>query len=50
MRLANNLASAPGAVGTTTFRPPYTPITFGALAAHDRDLLIDPMRLTPMHD
>ncbi len=49
-RLADNLASTPGAVGTTTFRPPYTPVTFGALAAHDRDLLIDATRLTPMHD
>ncbi len=49
-RLADNLASTPGAIGTTTFRPPYTPVTFGALAAHDRDLLIDPARQTPMHD
>ena len=49
-RLADNLLSTPGAVGTTTFRPPYTPVTFGALAAHDRDLLIDPTRLTPLHD
>ncbi len=49
-RLATNLSSTPGAVGTTTFRPPYTPVTFGALAAHDRGDLIDPMRLTPMHD
>jgi sarcosine oxidase, subunit alpha len=49
-RLATNLESTPGAVGTTTFRPPYTPVTFGALAAHDRGDLIDPMRLTPMHE
>ena len=49
-RLAHNLSSTPGAVGTTTFRPPYTPVTFGTLASHDRDLLIDPARLTPMHD
>ncbi|MGL5837572.1 MAG: 2Fe-2S iron-sulfur cluster-binding protein [Sphingorhabdus sp.] len=49
-RLSSNLSSTPGAVGTTTFRPPYTPVTFGALAAHDRGDLIDPMRLTPMHD
>jgi sarcosine oxidase, subunit alpha len=49
-RLADNLATTPGAVGTTTFRPPYTPVTFGALAGHDRDLLIDPARRTPMHD
>ena len=49
-RLADNLGSTPGAVGTTTFRPPYTPVTFGALAAHDRGRLIDPTRLTPLHD
>ena len=49
-RLADNVASHCEVVGTTTFRPPYTPITFGALAGHDRDLLIDPARHTPMHD
>lgn len=49
-RLAENLFTTPGAVGTTTFRPPYTPVTFGALAAHDRNRLIDPTRLTPLHD
>ncbi|QMW23069.1 2Fe-2S iron-sulfur cluster-binding protein [Sandaracinobacteroides saxicola] len=48
-RLADNLAVAPGVVGTTTFRPPYTPVTFGALAGHDRELLIDPARTTPLH-
>lgn len=49
-RLSEHRAEAPQVVGTTTFRPPYTPVTFGALAAHDRDLLIDPARHTPMHD
>ena len=49
-RLAHNLGGAPGSVGTTTFRPPYTPVTFGALAAHDRDQFIDPARVTPLHD
>ncbi len=36
-------------VGTTTFRPPFTPVTFGALAGRDRGSLSDPARLTPMH-
>lgn len=36
-------------VGTTTFRPPYTPVTFGALAGRDRGSLSDPVRVTPMH-
>ncbi len=40
----------PEAVGTTTFRPPYTPIPFGALAGRDRGDLFDPVRETPMFD
>jgi sarcosine oxidase subunit alpha len=38
------------AVGTTTFRPPYTPVTFGALAGPSRGRLFDPVRTTPIHD
>jgi sarcosine oxidase subunit alpha len=37
-------------VGTTTFRPPYTPVTFGALVGPARDALFDPVRTTPIHD
>ena len=37
-------------VGTTTFRPPYTPVTFGALAGPYVGNLLDPVRETPMHD
>ena len=36
-------------VGTTTFRPPYTPVSFGALAGRDLGALMDPARRTPMH-
>jgi sarcosine oxidase subunit alpha len=36
-------------VGTTTFRPPYTPVTFGALAGRDIGPLADPVRRTPLH-
>ncbi len=36
-------------VGVTTFRPPYTPVTFGALAGRDLGALMDPVRRTPMH-
>ena len=36
-------------VGTTTFRPPYTPVTFGVLAGRDLGELMDPVRRTPMH-
>jgi sarcosine oxidase, subunit alpha len=36
-------------VGLTTFRSPYTPVTFGALVGHARGKLFDPTRCTPMH-
>ncbi|MBR26823.1 MAG: sarcosine oxidase subunit alpha [Rhodobacteraceae bacterium] len=46
------LAEARGAaipeVGTTTFRPPYTPLTLGALAGEARGPLFKPVRKTPM--
>jgi sarcosine oxidase subunit alpha len=38
------------ATGTTTFRPPYTPIAFAALAGRDRGRLFDPERVTALHD
>ncbi|HEY7581897.1 MAG TPA: sarcosine oxidase subunit alpha family protein [Acetobacteraceae bacterium] len=37
-------------VGHTTFRMPYTPVTFGALAGAGRGELFEPVRRTPMHD
>jgi sarcosine oxidase subunit alpha len=36
-------------VGTTTFRPPYTPVTIGALAGESRGEIFQPLRVTPMH-
>ncbi len=36
-------------VGVTTFRPPYTPVTFGVFAGRNVDALLDPVRKTPMH-
>ena len=36
-------------VGTTVFRPPYTPVSFGALAGHRRGKEFRPARLTPTH-
>ena len=38
------------ALGTTTFRPPYTPVAFAALAGRDRGSLFDPVRTTALHD
>jgi len=37
-------------VGLTTFRPPYTPVTFGAFAGPARGEMFDPIRRTPIHD
>ena len=36
-------------VGLTTFRMPYTPVTFGTFAGLARGDLFDPVRQTPMH-
>jgi sarcosine oxidase subunit alpha len=36
-------------VGLTTFRAPYTPVTYGTLIAHSRGELFDPTRKTPLH-
>jgi sarcosine oxidase subunit alpha len=36
-------------VGTTTFRPPYTPIPMGAIAGEARGDIFQPIRCTPMH-
>ena len=37
-------------VGTTTFRPPYTPVAIGALKGRNVDQHFRPLRRTPMHD
>jgi len=37
-------------VGTTTFRPPYTPVTIGALAGEARGAIFQPLRRTPIHE
>ncbi len=37
-------------VGTTTFRPPFTPVTYGALAGRDIGGLSDPARKSAMHN
>ncbi|MEM7652925.1 MAG: glycine cleavage T C-terminal barrel domain-containing protein, partial [Pseudomonadota bacterium] len=35
--------------GHTTFRPPFTPLTLGAIAGHNVGQNFDPIRRTPMH-
>ena len=37
-------------VGTTRFRPPYSPVTLGAIAGPRRRENLKPIRRTPMHD
>ncbi len=36
-------------LGVTTFRPPYTPVSFGAIVGRNAGPLFDPVRRTPMH-
>ncbi len=43
--LGNDLAST----GTTTFRPNYTPVTFGAIAGRDLGERFEPARKTALH-
>ena len=38
-----------GELGTTTFRPPYSPITFGALVGRNVGQFFDITRKTPIH-
>jgi sarcosine oxidase subunit alpha len=38
------------AAGTTTFRPPYTPVSIGALAGRRIGQHFRPIRRTPLHD
>jgi sarcosine oxidase subunit alpha len=47
--LSEALARPVPEIGLTTFRPPYTPVTFGAFAGQSRGELFDPVRRTPIH-
>ncbi len=46
---AATLGRALPEVGLTTFRPPYTPVTFGTLAGRARGLDFEPIRRAPLH-
>ncbi|MBC7518315.1 MAG: (2Fe-2S)-binding protein [Microbacteriaceae bacterium] len=48
--VAAALGIAVTALGTTTFRPPFTPVSFAVLAGADRGELFDPVRVTAIHD
>ena len=47
--LAEALGKDMAEVGTTMYRPSYTPTTFGAIAGRDVGGFFDPERHTPMH-
>ncbi len=48
--IADALGQEVSSLGTTTFRAPFTPVAFGALAGRDRGDLYDPIRVTAIHD
>ncbi|MBN2742011.1 MAG: sarcosine oxidase subunit alpha family protein [Rhodobacteraceae bacterium] len=46
--LSDALGQPIPATGTTTFRPPYTPISLGAIAGEAKGALFQPLRRTPV--
>ncbi|MDY0885257.1 sarcosine oxidase subunit alpha family protein [Dongia soli] len=51
LALLSEMASrSVGEIGTTTFRPPFAPVSIGALAGAERDKHLLPIRRSPLHD
>ena len=48
--LAQALGKTIPETGTTTFRPNYTPVTFGAFAGRELGEFLDPVRKTAVHE
>ena len=48
--LADTFSESPGAIGTTTYRPPYAPVSFGAIAGKDTGEVLVPSRRTALTD
>lgn len=48
--LARERGLASAEVGTTRFRPPWTPVAIGALAGRETGAHLAPLRRTPLHD
>ncbi|MEO3433069.1 sarcosine oxidase subunit alpha [Inquilinus sp. CAU 1745] len=46
--VAGALGADMPSIGVTTFRPPYTPVTFGAIAGRNTGRFLAPLRKTPM--
>ncbi|MEQ8651879.1 MAG: sarcosine oxidase subunit alpha family protein [Kiloniellales bacterium] len=49
-RIAQLRGTTIGEAGTTTFRPPYTPVAIGALVGRDCGLHFRPIRRTAIHE
>ena len=50
MLIAQKTGKEISEIGPTTFRPPYTPVTFGAIAGRSLRDQFDPVRQTSIHD
>ncbi len=48
--LAEQLGVSIPSIGTTTFRPPYTPVTLGAVPGHESGPDVEPTRYSAMHE
>ena len=48
--IADTVGVKVGELGTTTFRPPYTPLTFGTMVGRNVGEYFDTFRRTPMND
>ncbi|UVJ40473.1 2Fe-2S iron-sulfur cluster-binding protein [Arthrobacter sp. CJ23] len=49
LRTAGEASRGIGEIGTTTYRAPFTPVAFAALAGRQRGELFDPARKTSIH-
>ena len=47
--VATQLGQPVGAVGVTTYRPPYVPVSFALMAGRNQGSLFDPIRMTSIH-
>ena len=48
--LSDTLSEAPDGIGTTSYRPPYTPVSFGVIAGKDAGEIVLPARRTALTD
>ena len=48
--LSETLSETPDGIGTTSYRPPYTPVSFGVIAGKDAGEIVLPARRTALTD